>query len=108
MPDFPTVPGSLIRATAVDDSRPVLYMRTASDEPDAGPSWVRPDLLDEPYRPDELTLVEVLHDEGRAQLLADLPAWGDLTDVDKGRALAYAAKVYDEGHEYATAEYRCR
>lgn len=104
-PDFPTTPGSLIRATAGADPDQILFMR-ASTEPDPAPWWVSSD--GGWYSQANLHLIDVLHDEGYAQLLESLPAWGELSDVDKGCALQYAAKRDNEGRDYATEEYPAR
>ena len=71
VPDFPTTPGSLIRATACDDPRPSLYMLAAHDPADD--VWVRPDLIEDPYQQTEITIIEVVHDEGRAQFIPAKP-----------------------------------
>jgi hypothetical protein len=63
-PTWPATPGSTVRATACDGSRPSVYMRLATDE-DEIETWVRPDLVTEPYRQSDLALIEVIHDEGR-------------------------------------------
>jgi hypothetical protein len=64
---WPSVPGSLIRAIAVDDSTPANYMLLAMDpdEPDGIPMWVHPERVDEPYRQQDLTLLAVLWWERR-------------------------------------------
>jgi hypothetical protein len=102
MTNFPATPGSLIRATSVARTTPDLHMRITTG-PDEGATWIHED--GGRYSERELTLVEVLHDEGRAQMLANLPDWDSLTDVDKGCALLYAWKVENEGREYAVENY---
>lgn len=108
-PTFPNTPGSVIRATATDDSRPSLYMLAVLDvDPDGVPAWIHPHRPDEPYRQQDLTLLEVVHDEGRAQMLANLPTWGDLTDADKGAALGFLWKFANEDSDYARENYPAR
>jgi hypothetical protein len=111
MPDFPTTPGSLIRATAADWTAPVLLMLAgsvlASEEYDDQSAWICSHEGSK-YSQSDLTLVEVVHDEGRAQMLRTLPGWGDLTDIDRGAALLYASAVSNEGHEYACENYPAR
>lgn len=59
--NFPTVAGSVICATAIDDDRPSTYMLAVFDEPDAVLLWVHPQRPDNPYRPKELTVRRVLY-----------------------------------------------
>jgi hypothetical protein len=108
---FPTIPGSLIRATAADWTTPALFMLAdgvlASEEYDVTSAWICSHKAGK-YSQSDLTLVEVVHDEGRAQMLRTLPGWGDLTDIDRGAALLYASAVSNEGHEYACENYPAR
>jgi hypothetical protein len=101
---FPTTPGSLIRATATDCSTPTLFMLVddvlASEEYDVTSAWTCSHEGSK-YNQRDLRIVEVVHDEGRAQMLAVLPPWTDLTDRDKGLALIYATNVADRGHAHA-------
>jgi hypothetical protein len=64
-PAWPSVPGSLILARAVDDSTPSPYFLLAplADEPDAEPMWVHPERPDEPYRQKDLTLLGILWEQ---------------------------------------------
>lgn len=71
---FPTEPGSLIRATASDDRTPRPYFLAPDDAEDL--VWVTSRDATETYRPDELTLIAVLHDEGR------VPEAIEAADVD--------------------------
>lgn len=57
------------------------------------------------YPADALELLEVLHDEGYAALLANLPTWAELSDADKGAALMFLHKVDVEGYDYASENY---
>jgi hypothetical protein len=105
---FPTIPGSLIRATTSDWPTPTLFMLAgsvlASDVYDDQSAWVCSHEAGK-YIQSDLTLVEVVHDEGRAQMLRTLPAWTELSDRDKGEALMHAWKVGQEGREYARENY---
>lgn len=38
-------------------------------------------------------------------MMAALPAWGDMSDLDKGAALMFLAKLENEGYEYAVENY---
>lgn len=60
------------------------------------------DLLD---HPDTRTAIADATAREHADMVADLPCWNDLSDLDKGAALMHLAKVENEGTEYAVENY---